>query len=84
MAASNPDANIASHVSAAVALGVAVVSALHPGFTLPDGTTVASISLAVAGVIESINTFFHKSNAAKLAVVKALAEKAVAEQKPLA
>lgn len=74
---STNDANIASHVAAAVAVVLAVLAAVHPGFKLPDNMDAATVSVAIAGIIESINTFFHRSNAAKLAVVKALAAKAV-------
>jgi uncharacterized membrane protein HdeD (DUF308 family) len=71
------DKNIASHVSAAVAVALAILAALHPGFKLPDNMDASGISLAIAGVIETVNTFFHRSNASKLAIIKALAEKAV-------
>lgn len=71
------DKNIASHVAAAVAVALAVLAAIHPGFKLPDNMTASGISIAAAAVIEAINTFFHRSNASKLAVIKALAEKAV-------
>jgi hypothetical protein len=74
---STTDANIASHVSAGLAIVLAILAALHPGFKMPDAGTVASISTIIAGIIESLNTYFHRSNAAKLVVVKALANQAV-------
>lgn len=74
---STNDANIASHVSAGVAAALAILAAVHPGFKLPDNMDAATVSIALAGIIEAINTFFHRSNAAKLAVIKALAAKAV-------
>lgn len=76
---STEDANIASHVAAGLAVVLALVTALHPGFKLPDNMTIASISTVIAGAIETLNTYFHRSNAAKLAVIKALAAKAVAD-----
>jgi hypothetical protein len=76
---STNDVNLASHISAALAAALAILAALHPGFKLPDSATIATASTIIAGVIESINTFFHRSNAAKLVVVKALAAKAVAD-----
>jgi hypothetical protein len=75
---STTDANIASHVSAGLAITLAILVAIHPGFKMPDAGTVAAISTIIAGFIESINTYFHRSNAAKLVVVKALANQAVA------
>jgi hypothetical protein len=76
---STTDANIASHVAAAVAVVLAILAAVHPGFKLPDNMDAATVSVAIAGIIEGINTFFHRSNAAKLVVIKALAAKAVAD-----
>jgi hypothetical protein len=75
---STTDANIASHVAALVATVLAIIAALHPGFKLPNNMDAATVSLAIAGIIEFINTYFHRSNSAKLVVVKALANQAVA------
>ena len=82
---SNPDANIASHVVAAVAGILAVLAAVHPGFKLPDNMTAADISGVIAGSIELMNTYFHKANAPKLAAVKVIAAQVKADTpKPLA
>lgn len=77
-ATSTQDKNIASHVAAGVALALSIIAAIHPGFKLPDSVTEASVTAIIAGAIELVNTYFHRSNSAKLVVVKALANQAVA------
>lgn len=73
--------NIASHVASIVALVTAILAALHPGVTLPPNTAPVAVGLLVtfAGVIQSINTFFHTSNAGKKAIVQELAKKVIAD-----
>lgn len=73
-----PEKNIASHVASLVAFVSAILAAIHPGFTLNPNVSVwaTGLLLGAAGVIQGVNAFFHTSNSAKLAVVKALAEKA--------
>lgn len=73
-----PEKNIASHIASIVAFASAILAAIHPGFTMNPNVSVWATTalLAAAGVIQVVNTFFHSSNSAKLAVVRALAEKA--------
>lgn len=74
---------IAPHVASALAVLTAVLSALHPGFTLnPAISQWATVTLLIgAAIVQAITTFFHVNNAGKLAVIKTLASKVVVDFK---